>query len=78
MELTNEKIQQLVLADMKRKEYRDAYNQRPEVKAKRAEYMKKRNAEMRELMRLFKAGKLGGTRVDMSGNMNDGSMEAEA
>lgn len=62
--------EQLMEQETKRKEYRDAYNKRPEVKAKRAAYMKERNQMGRELLRMFKAGDLqmaptGGTRVDM-------------
>lgn len=63
-------VEQLIADELKRKAYRDLYNQRPEVKAKRAEYMKTRNAEQRAVFAAFKAGKLNfgpaGTRVDMS------------
>lgn len=74
-------IQQLIADELKRKEYRNRYNQRPEVKARQAAYMKTRNQEMRAVFQAFKDGRLaagptGGTRVDMgTGDVVDAEYE---
>lgn len=60
-----ERMMKALEADRKRREYRDEYNQRPEVKAKRAAYMKRRNAEIREMARLYREH-MAGTRVDLT------------
>lgn len=56
MKLTPEVEKQLARL-AKADAYRKAYNNKPEVKEKRKEYMKKRAAEMREALALVREAK---------------------